>query len=644
MHYSSLRLIILFGLLIFCKVQLSAQVSISSPNKKITATVSLTDGKPAYKINVGQTELLLSSKLGITIGTTDYSNGLRFVRASAPQLVTDQYTMIAAKKKQNSYKATRRTIRYQHQSGAFLELIFQVSDDGVAFRYVLPGKTEQYETLTAEHTSFHFPSSAKAFLQPMQVSKTGWEQTNPAYEEHYQQNIPVGTISPSAAGWVYPALFQHNTTWALITEASVGSNDCATRLQAASPNGEYFIGLPDPREIMTGKNLLPQVRLPYASPWRIITIGSLATIIQSTLGTDLAQPTAVKNTSFVKPGKASWSWINSKDDFIVYDEQKKYIDFAAAMNWQYCLIDAAWDSKIGYEKVKELADYARQKNVGLLLWYNSAGDWNTVKYTPKNHLLTAESRSKEFQRLKDMGIKGVKIDFFAGDGQSVMEYYQAILKDAANYQLLVNFHGATLPRGWSRTYPHLMTAEAVRGFEMITFNQGDANREATHSAMLPFTRNAFDPMDFTPMNLYKIQTNVVRKTTSAFELATSVLFLSGIQHFAESPEGMQHVPANIQQFLKDLPTAWDDVKFIDGYPGKYVVIARRHQQKWYIAGINGEQTARNIVIDPAFFKKTKARIITEGDTNLSFSEKQIDASKKQTIRLQPAGGFVIVLE
>lgn len=645
MYYAPLRLLAFLCLFLISTVEIAAQVAIRSPNKKIVVTVDLnSEGKPTYTVHAQQAELLLPSSLGITVGTTDFSKGLQFVSASPAKLVTDQYTMTHAKRKINKYKATRQVVRYKHQTGALIELIFQVSDDGVAFRYSLPGKSDRAEPLTSEHTSFHFPATAKAFLQPMQVSKTGWEQTNPAYEEHYQQNIPVGTSSPSAAGWVYPALFQHNDTWALITEASVGSNDCATRLKATSPDGEYFIGMPDPREIMTGKNLLSQVKLPYASPWRIITIGSLATIIESTLGTDLAEPAVLKDISFVKPGKASWSWINSKDDFIVYDEQKKYIDFAAAMNWQYCLIDAAWDSKIGYEKVKELAAYAKTKNVGLLLWYNSAGDWNTVKYTPKDHLLTKESRSKEFQRLKDMGIKGVKIDFFAGDGQSVMEYYHAILEDAARYQLLVNFHGATLPRGWSRTYPHLMTAEAVRGFEMITFGQNDANKEATHSAMLPFTRNAFDPMDFTPMNLYKIQTNVVRKTTSAFELATSVLFLSGIQHFAESPEGMQHVPANIQDFLRELPNAWEDVKFIDGFPGKYVVIARKYQQKWYIAGINGEQTARDIEIDPAFFKKTKARLITEGETNLSFSEKTIDATKKQTITLQPAGGFVIVLE
>jgi hypothetical protein len=294
--------------------------------------------------------------------------------------------------------------------------------------------------------------------------------------------------------------------------------------------------------------------------------------------------------------------------------------------------------------MKELADYAKTKNVGLLLWYNSAGDWNTVKYTPKDLLFTTESRAKEFQRLKDMGIKGVKIDFFAGDGQSVMEYYHSILKDAAKYELLVNFHGATLPRGWARTYPHLVTTEAVRGFEMITFGQWDADKEANHCAMLPFTRNAFDPMDFTPMNLYKLQTKVQRKTTAAFELATSVLFLSGIQHYAESPEGMQQVPENIQQFLRNLPNTWDDVKFVDGFPGKYVVIARRSANKWYIAGINGDAAAKTIQLNLSSFSKKKATLITEGEGGQLFAEKQVNTKKPQTITMPAAGGFVVVLE
>lgn len=639
-----MRILIALLFIVTFFTPVAAQVGITSPDKKITVQVAVNaEGSIRYSVRAAQKEVLRSSSLGLISNSADFSKGNTLLEATPVQQVNDAYRMIYGKKKQNIYKANKRSIRFQNSSKQILEVIFQVSNDAVAFRYQLKKNNNTAENITAELTSFHFPLTAKAWLQPMQVSKTGWEQTNPAYEEHYVQDVAAGTKSPTPAGWIYPALFRTNDSWALITEASVGSNDCASRLKAESPDGEYSIGYPDPREIITGKGLLPTFQSTYVSPWRIITIGSLATIIESTAGTDLAKPSTIKNTSFIIPGKSSWSWINSKDDFIVYDEQKKYIDFAAKMNWQYCLIDADWDRKIGYEKIKELADYAKTKNVGLLLWYNSAGDWNTVKYTPRNLLLTTESRAKEFQRLKDMGIKGVKIDFFAGDGQSVMEYYLDILKDAAKYELLVNFHGATLPRGWVRTYPHLMTTEAVRGFEMVTFGQNDADKQATHCAMLPFTRNAFDPMDFTPMNLYKIQTNVKRKTTSAFELATSVLFLSGIQHFAESPEGMQHVPANIQQFLKDLPTTWDDVKFIDGFPGKYVVVARKYKNKWYIAGINGEQTEKQLSLNLSALGK-KGTLLTDGATALSFSEKTITTKKNLDIGMKAAGGFVIVLE
>ncbi|WP_217902298.1 glycoside hydrolase family 97 catalytic domain-containing protein [Siphonobacter sp. BAB-5385] len=408
------------------------------------------------------------------------------------------------------------------------------------------------------------------------------------------------------------------------------------------PRGEYFIGFPDAREVIKDKNLKPRARGTFQSPWRVLTIGNLATLIESTAGTDLALPAQKVDADFIKPGRASWSWINSKDDFIVYEEQKKYIDFAANMHWPYCLIDVNWDQKIGYEKIAELAQYAKTKNVGLILWYNSAGDWNTVKYTPKGKLLERQGRRDEFARIEKMGIKGVKIDFFGGDGQSVIKYYQDILLDAADYHLLVNFHGATLPRGWARTYPHLMTAEAVRGFEMVTFEQKDADNQPTHAALLPFTRNAFDPMDFTPMNLYKIPTSVKRKTTSAFELATSIVFLSGIQHYAESPEGMAHVPAFAQELLRQLPNQWEDVKFIDGYPGKLCVVARRSGNRWYVAGINGEAKEKELKLDLSFLSKAKATLITDGEP--MFTQQSVTPSNATVVTVKANGGFVLVTE
>jgi alpha-glucosidase len=621
-------------------------VNVSSPNGRLKLSVWVDEGgKPMYSVTANNEEVLRASRLGLVREDGNFAESLTQTKGTQVEKVTDQYHMINAKKENITYSANKMIFRFQNPKKETMEIIFQVSNDGVAFRYYFPASSKDIKTVTSEQTTYHFPMAAKAFLQPMQVAKSGWEQSNPAYEEHYKQNMSVGTPAPTPAGWVYPALFQSGNNWVLITESSLDTNYCATRLKTDSPDGEYSVGFPDPREIFTGGGTLPISRLPFYSPWRIITIGNLKTIAESTLGTDLAKPAIKGDFSFVKPGKSSWSWIMSKDDSIVYSEQIRYIDFAAGMKWQYCLVDAAWDQKIGYDKTKELASYAASKNVGLLLWYNSSGDWNTVKYTPKGKLLTHEDRIKEFSRLKEMGIKGVKIDFFGGDGQSVINYYINILKDAAVMGLMINFHGATLPRGWARTYPNLITTEAIRGFEMITFGQNDANAEANHCAMLPFTRNAFDPMDFTPMNLYKIPTRVKRKTTSAFELALSVLFLSGIQHFAESPSGMTHVPDYVKEFLQYLPTHWEDVRFLSGFPGKEVVIARKSGKGWFIAGINGEEVAKTMEVDLDSFKPKKAMIITDGNEPLSFTNSALDISKtKQTIQVQPNGGFVILVK
>jgi alpha-glucosidase len=638
-------------LVFFCMFfldQLSAQkqINFTSPDKKISVSFWLSNEGRAFYSVMHRGELVIKgSKLGLEAQDADFVKNMRLVGESNVATVKDNYELFAGKKRLVNYNANQKIIHLQSKEGRKIDIIFWLSNDGVAFRYYFPERSEGVRIINEEITSFHFDTAARAFLQPMQVAKSGWEHANPAYEEHYQQNIPVTDTSTFGVGWIYPALFHYKDHWVLISESAMDGNYCGTRLRSHSPGGEYSVGFPDPREVFTGGGYLPQSTLPFYSPWRVIAIGSLKTIVESTLGTDVANPAMKVNTSFVKPGKSSWSWIMSKDDSIVYSEQVRYIDFAAKMNWQYCLVDAAWDKKIGYDKVKELSQYAASKNVGLLLWYNSSGNWNTVPYTPKSKLLTHEDRVKEFTRLKEMGIKGVKIDFFGGDGQSMIKYYIDILNDAAQFQLLVNFHGATLPRGWQRTYPNLVTVEAIKGFEFITFDQRNADVEANHACMLPFTRNAFDPMDFTPMNLYKIETGrVKRKTTSAFELATSVVFLSGVQHFAESPAGMEHVPDYVQKFLRELPTRWDDVKFIDGYPGKYVVLARKAGSRWYIACINGDNTERTVSIDLTPFKKQKASLLTDGSEPLTFISENIKTNSKKQVTVKPQGGFVMVLE
>jgi hypothetical protein len=645
MKNTILLLFALIGSNVWGKAQQVAQLQ--SPDKSLVLNVFLsTSGEVQYRIQKSGVNIIQPSVLGMMMKSHDFTQRMKLAAKSKPERITDNYQTKNAKKSSIQYQSNQLVLSFINKEEKKMDIIFRLSNDGLAFRYSFPW-IKNKETIIKEHSSFAFDKKARAWLQPMSEAKTGWQQCHPSYEEHYLQNIPVGTLSPLKSGWVYPALFKTNDTWVLITEAALDGTYCGTRLINDSASSVYSIGFADPREVFTGGGYLPVNNKRWLTPWRIITIGSLKTIAESTLGTDLAPAAITIDHSFIKPGKASWSWINSKDDNITFTEQQKYIDYAADMRWQYCLVDAAWDVKIGYDSIKILSDYAAKKNVGLLLWYNSAGDWNTVAYTPKDKLLTKEGREEEFSRLQSMGIKGVKIDFFGGDGQSMIQYYIDILNDAAKHKLLVNFHGATLPRGWQKTYPHLMTTEAIYGMEMVTFDQHAADVQANHCAMLPFTRNAFDPMDFTPMNLTGLtSSNCTRKTTPAFELALSVLFLSGIQHFAQAPEGMTKVSDDVKLFLKTLPDYWDDVKFLEGYPGKYAVIARRSGNRWYIAGINGEKNEKKVSLDLTSFRKIKATLFTDGAAG-ELPSKTISntaTEKKSDIMLKANSGFVIVLE
>ena len=570
---------------------------INSPDGQIVVGFEITGDDARLRYTVARSgTAVLDGSLGLVRDDVDFTRGLTLASASPIEPVRDQYELFTGKRRSNTYLANRQVFHLATASGHKLDLVFQVSNDGIAFRYGFPETSSDRRRLKEEVTSFHFAPTTRAWLQPMSVAKTGWSQVNPCYEEFYEKDIPVGTPSP-LAGWVYPALFRSGDTWVLITEAGLGRTYCGTRLRAESPNGEYTIGFPDARENFDGGAVNPESTLPWLTPWRVLAVGTLKTVVESTLGTDLAEPpNGIAGTPAGPPGKAAWSWPLMGDHNTTYDVQKQFVDYAAEMGWRYCLVDALWDKQIGDEKMKELIAYARTKNVAMLVWYNSAGSWNAAPQTPRDRLLTHQSRVQEFEKLKAMGVAGLKIDFFGGDGQSMINYYHDILADAAPFGFLLNFHGATLPRGWHRTYPQLMTMEAIKGLEYITFEQKNADEEPTHAAMLPFTRNNFDPMDFTPVVLDQIR-KIQRRTTSGFELALSVLFTSGIQHYAEIPAGMAKAPEYVRTFLKRVPSVWDDTKFIDGYPGKLVVLARHGGGRWYVAGINAEPVEKKLALD-----------------------------------------------
>ncbi len=617
--------------------------SIQSPNGKISVVFRLTpEGSPVYSVSHTGTTILKESKLGIIRYDDDFSTHLTLDSVSYVSTVADNYTLLHGKRLNCHYTGSKRIFYLKNANSRMMEIIFQVSDDGLAFRYHFPGNTDTTVRIFEEETSFHFDRLTKAYLQPCQDARMSWCYSTPSYEEFYKNEIPVGTNAPYQAGWVMPALFNFGKYWVCITETAVDTNYCGSRLSQRSPDGEYTIQFPQPQECRSGETVLPESTLPWYTPWRVIALtDNLASLVESTLETDLALPARYDVSSWLRPGIASWSWVILKDDSTVYGAQRRYIDFAASMNWRYCLIDAFWDTQIGYDKIKQLADYAKAKNVKLLLWYNSAGDWNTTPLTPRNKMLTSESRKAEFQKLKDMGIGGIKVDFFGGDGQSMMKYYIDILKDAAQYDLAVNFHGSTFPRGWFRTYPNLVSMEAIRGEEYVTFGQDNADQQPVHCTDIPFTRNLFDPMDFTPVNFSGIP-RIIRKTTGGFEIALSVLFTSGIQHIAETPEGMASQKDFIREYMRTLPENWDDVKFIDGAPGKYVVLARKKGDRWYIAGINGDNSQRSVTLAAPFMKNSSRGIlITDSSNAKDFIQRDVDLSKPVKLDMLPRGGFVI---
>lgn len=644
------------GFLALVPVSTARADTLRSPDRRLAMEFTLNnEGSPSYRLKIDGEEVLADSRLGLVAGDVDFTRGLKLIGRSGVERVEESYELATAKRRLNTYEARRRTYRLATAAGQRVDVVFQVSNDGIAFRYVFPEVSEEPRGVREEATSFHLPDSARAWLQPMSVAKTGWSRTNPSYEEYYEQDIPAGTPSKLGAGWVFPALFRTGARWLLISEAGVGRGYCASRLRHESLGGEYRIGFPDSRETIGPEPVGPRFTPPYATPWRVIAAGDLRTVVESTLGTDVADPAAAG--AFVPPpGLAAWSWPKRGDRQTTFPVQKEFIDYAAAMGWPYCLIDALWDTQIGEEKLRDLVAYGRTKNVGVLVWYNSNGDWNDAFQTPKNRLLSREAMRAEFARLREIGVKGVKVDFFGGDGRAFVELYHDLMAEGATAGLAMNFHGATLPRGWGRTYPNLLTAEAVRGYEFITFEQANADRAPGHFAMLPFTRNVFDPMDFTPFCVDG-PGKIKRRTSLGFELASTVVLTSGLQHIVETPDGLAKQPDYVRDFLRRVPAVWEETRFLAGEPGKLAIFGRLGADGiWRVAGINGEAVVKTVEIDLAPLMAAGQRraktvrpaaytLITDSvDGGWLRGEGQL-LGNTPTLRveLRPAGGFVAEL-
>ena len=600
---------------------------LTSPKGDIVVVVDVQNGKPTYEVSLGGVQFLKPSPLGLVTNIGDFTEGLTLAGCDS-KTQHDEYWLKTTKQSHISYDATEAVCRFEKDGKHVLDIQFHITDRDVAYRYKLyPKKIRGGETLVAvvngEASGFVMPDGTTTFLCPQSGPMNGFARTSPSYETSYTLDDQMGK-NGWGNGFTFPCLFKTPAGWLLLSEAGTDGGYVGCRLLNVG-GSNYKIGFPQEGEMNGFGTTSAAVSLPCETPWRTITLGTtLAPIVETTVTNDVVRPKYQASKEYVY-GKGSWSWIIGMDPSCNFDEQKRYIDFSAAMGWRSVLVDALWDVQIGYEKMAELARYGRERGVGLFLWYNSNGSWNDAPQSPKGKMDKSAARRKEMAWMKDNGILGIKVDFFGGDKQPMMQLYEDILTDANEFGLQVIFHGCTLPRGWERMYPNYVASEAVLASENLHFGQGACDAEAFNACIHPFIRNTVGSMDFGGSTLNKHynkdnQHGTTRKTSDVFALATAVLFQSSVQHFAMAPNNLEDAPAWAVDFMKQVPTNWDETRFIDGYPGKYCIMARRAGTKWFVVGITSDGTPLQKKIDTkAFFPKgTKPTVYTDADAIVIF--------------------------
>ena len=596
-------------------LSLALFVGAASPNGQLS--VKTTDGK---------LEICYDQQKVLELADIPFSD-LTFVRE-----VKDDYQMLEGKR----LHCTNEANEYQAPIGQDARMVMRLYNDGIAFRYEYTGL--QDSKVPAEQTSYIIPEGTKRWMQ----------QWSDGYEGFFPMTTTANVKTLAGFGgsfekeeinthWGYPLLMEPiDGVFALITEANIERRQSASSL---FNEGEVFSVRQDQNDLLlTGD---------WHTPWRVVIIGKLADIVESTLVTDVSEPSRLEDVSWIKPGVVSWIYWANNHGSNDYSIITKYVDMAVTLGLPYVLIDAEWDEmdKVAFNEGKTIEDavaYANAKGVKPLIWYNSSVGWVDGAPGPKYRLNKPEDREKEFAWCEKIGVAGVKIDFFSGDNQMNMDYCQDLLESAARHHLLVNFHGAPIPRGWQRTYPNLLSTEGVYGAEWYNNVPHFTKKAASHNAILPYTRNVIGPMDYTPCAFSDSQHPHI--TTLAHELALTVLYESGLQHLADRPESFLAQPKEVQAFLGQLPTVWDETRFVSGYPGESAVLARRNGNMWYVAGINGSDEPQTLANDLSFL----------GNGNLSVRMFADDASGQWQISTltqlpsqivcQPRGGFVLVIQ
>lgn len=642
------RLFYAFALL--ASQALAQSITVTGPDTRLKVDLAVNGGIPMYSVSYDGKTILEKSPLGFIANTGNFSQGMSLIGQETSQ-INKTYTQDRIKRSVVNYAANELTVRLQNTNKQPVNIVFRVSNNDVAFRYEIPKSSETGSmVINEEKTGFDFPEYTTTFLTPQSDAMIGWKRTKPSYEEEYTPDAPMNTRSQYGHGYTFPGLFRiGNDGWALVSETGVDSKFCASRLSDATPEGLYTIAYPMPEENNGNGTSAPGIALPGVTPWRTITVGNnLKPIVETTVPWDVVEPRYESEHTY-QFGRGTWSWILWQDGSINFDDQIRYINLAAAMGYEFFLIDNWWDKNIGHKRMEELARYAQSKNVSPIVWYSSSGYWNDIEQSPTNIMDNPITRKREMKWLQKIGAKGIKVDFFGGDKQETMRLYEAILSDADDHGLMVIFHGCTLPRGWERMYPNYVGSEAVLASENLIFNQHFNDNEAFNACLHPFIRNAVGSMEFggTFLNKRYNRTNdggTTRRTSDVFQLATAVLFQNPIQNFALAPNNLTDAPEVALDFMKQIPTTWDETVFIDGYPGKYAVLARRHGNRWYIAGINAQKESLKLSLN--------LPMLNNGDVVVTYTDgKQGEPQRKELsvktatsvpVTIQPNGGVILM--
>ncbi len=641
---------LLFLLATACVPAWAQDASVYGPDSLLKVEISVDGGRPSYTVKYKGKTFLEKSPLGFTADVGDFSRGMTYSGCKT-RSISESYTLDRIKQSSVSYEANELKATLVNEDGKPVDVTFRVSANDVAFRYEMPryGDTGSI-VIKNEATGFNLPAQTTTFLTPQSDPMVGWKRTKPSYEEEYKADAPLTERSRFGHGFTFPCLFRvGGDGWVLVSETGVDSRYCASHLSDATPEGVFTVAFPMPEENNGNGTVSPGMALPGATPWRTITVGeTLKPVVETTVPWDVVEPRYASEHKYGY-GRGTWSWIMWQDASANYADQMTYIDLAAAMGYEHILIDAWWDKNIGREKTAELVSYAKSKGVDVFLWYSSSGYWNDIEQSPTNIMDNPITRKREMKWMRKLGVKGIKVDFFGGDKQETMRLYEAILSDADDHGLMVIFHGCTLPRGWERMYPNYVGSEAVLASENLIFSQHSCDTEAYNASLHPFIRNAVGCMEFggTLLNKRLNRGNdggSVRKTTDVFQIATAVLFQNPVQNFAIAPNNLTDAPEAVIGFMKDVPTTWDETVFIDGYPGKYCVLARRHDERWYVAGVNATKEPLKLTLDLGFTGKGGKASYYYDDTRRQAVLKNIDMKNpaKTRVTIQPEGGIVMV--